>query len=167
MMKTVTKKLFNYLLLLLAAIPLIYILIFKFQQQSIRHKMEERLEASVLHTICIPENKVQWMKKGKEIKVDGKMFDIKSFHIQNGVYVFTGLYDEEETALRDNLQYEQEKNSQNSKQFTQLFQLLQSIYNDPQHDTFFPVTKSGPDMINYNSALITQFISIITPPPRA
>lgn len=166
MMKTVTKKLFTYLLLLLAAFPIIYILIFKFQQQSIRLKMEERLETSVLHTICIPENQVQWMKKGKEIKVDGKMFDIKSFHIQDGVYVFTGLYDDEETALRDKLEYEQEKNSQNSKQLSQLFQLLQSFYNDPQHDIFFPDAKSGSDIIKNNSALLTRFISIITPPPR-
>ena len=126
MLKTTTKKTITYFLLFLAAVPLIYILTFKVQQHTIRHKMNARLEANVLHTICIPEHDVHWMKNGKEISVNGKMFDIKSFHINEGVYVFKGLYDDEETALREQLQKEQETNSTNSKQLTRLFQLLQS-----------------------------------------
>jgi len=167
MLKTVTKKTITCFLLFLAAVPLIYILTFKVHQQSIRHKMKVRLEAKVLHTISIPEHDVIWMKNGKEIYVNGKMFDIKSFHINDGVYVFKGLYDDEETVLREQLQKEQESNSTNSKQLTRLFQLLQSFYNDTQSELYFPKTKSGSELIKDNSATISQFISITTPPPRA
>jgi len=38
------------------------------------------------------------------------MFDIKSSHLQNGEYVFSGLYDEEETALLEQLQKDQQNN---------------------------------------------------------
>lgn len=167
MLKTATKKSISYLLLFLAAVPLLYILTFKFQQHAIRQKMKSRLEAHVLHTISIPEHQVHWIKNGKEIKVNGKMFDIKSFQTRDGVCVFTGLYDHEETALRNQLQKEQENNSSNSKQLTQLFQLLQSFYNDSHGEFFFPDHLTGSDMIKDNTRLLTQFISIITPPPRA
>jgi hypothetical protein len=167
MLKTATKKSITYLLLLLAAVPLIYILIFKIQQDSIQHKMKGRLNEQILHTISIPEHEIHWIKNGKEIFVNGRMFDIKSFHFQNGVCVFSGLYDEEETVLLEHLQKEQQNNTTNSKQLTQLFQLLQSFYNDPQHEIFFPDNQSGVELIKDNSALISQYISIITPPPRA
>lgn len=167
MLKTLNKKTITYLLLLLTAVPLIYILTFKVQQQHIRHKMKEKLEAAVLHKVSIPEHQVHWMKEGKEIKVSGKMFDIKSFELKNGVYVFTGLFDDEETELREQLQKEQQNNSTNSKQLTKLFQLLKTFYNDSQHELFFPNTNSGSEIIKDNSALLSQYITIITPPPRA
>lgn len=167
MLRTATKRAFTYLLLLLAAMPLVYTLFMGIPQRAIQQKMKRRLETQFLHTISVAENDIQWIKNGKEIWVNGRMFDIKSSSLRNGVYVFSGLYDEEETALLEQLQKDQQNNNANSKQLVQLFQLLQSFYNDPQEEIVSPENIPGTKFIPDASPLASQFISIFTPPPQA
>jgi hypothetical protein len=167
MLRTATKKASTYLLLLLAAMPLAYTLIIGIPQKAIQHKMKEKLETQILQTVTVAENAIVWINDGKEIWVNGRMFDIRSSHLQNGVYVLSGLYDEEETVLVEHLQKDQQNNSANSKQLVQLFQLLQSFYNSPQEELVSFVNIPGPEFIPDASPLASQFISIFTPPPQA
>jgi hypothetical protein len=167
MLRTATKRTTTYLLLLLAAMPLVYSLFMGIPQRAIRHRMKERLETQFLHTITIAKKNIHWIKDGKEIWVDGRMFDINSSSLQNGVYVFSGLYDEEETALMDQLQKDQQNNNANSKQLVQLFQLLQSFYNTSQEEIVSSGNIPGDKFIPDASPLASQFISIFTPPPQA
>ena len=129
--------------------------------------MKEKLEEAMLHTIKVPEAKVQWVKFKKEIRLDGKMFDVKSFSVSNGEYVFTGLYDEEETALNNYF----EKNTDQNKAATNhmlssLFKLLQSIYTsditEPMPLVDGPITFC-PLILQYTSS---SFKDILTPPPQ-
>lgn len=167
MLRTATKRTTTYLLLLLAAMPLLYALLIGIPQRAIQHKMKERLETQLLRTISVAKNDVHWIKDGKEIWVNGRMFDIKSSHLQkNGVYVFSGLYDEEETALLEQIQKDQQNNNSNGKQLVQLFQLLQSFYNNPQEEIASPGNIPGGKFIPDASPLASQFISIFTPPPQ-
>jgi hypothetical protein len=110
MMKTATKRVVSCLLLLLAAMPFIYTLVVGVQQQSIREKMKVQLGTHVLQSVTIPMNEVHWIMNGKEIWINGRMFDIRSSHFQNGEYVFSGLYDEDETVLLKQLQKEEQNN---------------------------------------------------------
>jgi hypothetical protein len=167
MLRTATKRTTTYLLLLLAAMPLVYTLFIGIPQKAIRHKMKERLETQILHNITVAETDVHWIKNGEEIWVNGRMFDIRSSHLRNGVYIFSGLYDEEETALLEQIQKDQQNNSDNSKQLVQLFQLLQSFYNNPQEEIVSPGNTPGGNFIADASPLASQFISIFTPPPQA
>lgn len=167
MLRTATKRAATYLLLLLAAMPLVYTLFMGIPQKTIQQKMKRRLETQFLHSISVPENEIQWIKDGKEIWVNGRMFDIKSSALRNGVYVFSGLYDEEETALLEQIQKDQQNNNTNSKQLVQLFQLLQSFYNNPQEEIVSPENIPGIKFIPDASPLASQFISIFTPPPQA
>lgn len=165
MLRTATKRTTIFLLLLLAAMPLIYTLFTGIAQKSIQHKMKERLETQLLHKITVAEKDIHWIKEGKEIWVDGRMFDIKSSHLRNGVYIFSGLYDEEETALLEKLK-KNHHNSDNNKQLVQLFQLLQSFYNNIQEEIVFPEIIPLGKFVPGTSPLASQFISIITPPPQ-
>ncbi|HMK24898.1 MAG TPA: hypothetical protein VK483_02635 [Chitinophagaceae bacterium] len=167
MLRTATKRITTYLLLLLAALPLVYTLFIGIPQKVIQHRMKEKLETQLLHSITIAKKDVHWIKDRKEIWVNGRMFDIKSSHLQNGVYVFSGLYDEEETALLEQIQKDQQNNSSNNKQLVQLFQLLQSFYNNPQEEIVSPGNIPGGKFIPEASPLASQFISIFTPPPQA
>jgi hypothetical protein len=167
MLRTATKMTSNCLLLLLAAMPLLYTLLIGIPQKAIQHKMKERLETQSLHTITVAENDVQWTRDGEEIWVNGRMFDIKSSHLQNGVYVFSGLYDNEETAFLEHLQKDQQNNPENNKQLVQLFQLLQSIYSNPKEEIIFPENSPADKFIPGSSPLASQYISIFTPPPQA
>ena len=167
MLRTATKRISAYLLLLLAAIPLIYILIVRVQQQSIRHRMKERLEANDLHSVTISENDVHWINNGKELLINGRLFDVWSSHLRNGVYVFSGLYDEEETSFLGQIQKDQQNNNGNSKQLAQLFQLLQSFYNNTPEEIVLPENNPGSKFISGSPALVSQYISIFSPPPQA
>ena len=68
-------------------------------QQYIKYTVSERLESEELLTVTIPVSKVEWMEEGKEIMVEGKMFDIQTYFEKDGVFTATGLFDERETAV--------------------------------------------------------------------
>jgi len=128
--------------------------------------MKERLEKERLHTVVIPGSEVQWVKYKKEIRVHGKMFDIKSFNVKNDKYTFTGLFDEEETALNDFLK-EKAHNEQENHMLASILKMLHSVYAVDENTPL--VTGRIPRVY---SPLILQhtcspFKNILTPPPQA
>ena len=126
--------------------------------------MKEKLEEQFLHTVVLPKEKVVWIKYNREIIFENKMFDVKSFSERNGMVYFLGLFDEEETALKDLL--EKDKNGEGNKQLTQLIDWLHSPC------TVFPTGSyiiegqlkvcSFPILLNIPS----PFKNVLTPPPQ-
>ena len=99
-----------------------------------------------------------------EISVNGHMFDINSKKLENGIYTFTGLYDDDETELIQK-QESTEKDKQQNKLLTQFFKSLPVFCN--QYDT----SDNPPLLSNCYIALasqnpIKQFQKISTPPPQ-
>ena len=129
--------------------------------------MKERMEKSLLHTIRIDEDKVVWIKPGKEIFVNGKMFDIKKTEKTNGKVIFHGLYDEEETALKKNIENSMKKD-RSSQQYllSNLFSILFGAYHQ-SGDTEVPVLILNAEK---NGIIIHPWLqpvlTILTPPPR-
>lgn len=127
--------------------------------------MKQKLEKQVLQTVVIPEKDVTWMDK-HEIWVNEQMFDISSVKFENGIYTFTGLYDEEETYI-----VKREKEAKKKKKFddtllTQFFKCIQNSFFSNNAETLEPICFS-----DHNSSLaiagpVTQFKEILTPPPR-
>jgi hypothetical protein len=68
-------------------------------QFYIKQRMEASLERDALQTITLPADKVQWYEEGREILVGGKMFDLKTYTITDGIFTAQGIYDEEETEV--------------------------------------------------------------------
>jgi len=66
-------------------------------QYHIKQKVDKAFAEKELQTIVLPENEVNWYEQGKEIMVNGKMFDLKAYSICKGVFTAIGVYDEEET----------------------------------------------------------------------
>lgn len=129
--------------------------------------MKERLESSILHSITLNIDEIQWAKPGKEICVNGKMFDIKSKEKKGGVITFKGLYDEEETILKKNLNENWEKNKTRQNQLIgQIFQSLNNLYYSnnnwvsPSYDIKFK------KHFFYLSQLAYGYPDILTPPPK-
>ena len=166
-MKTNQPKILSLFFILLGMLPLIFSLTVIVRKQQVLHRMKERMEKSLLHTIILEQDKVVWMKPGKEILVDGKMFDIKKTEETNGKIVFHGLYDEDETALKENVDNSMEK--QRSSQQSLLSNLFSLIMGACHHsddneipDIIFCTEEKMLLLLPWSQPVLT----ILTPPPQ-
>ena len=96
-------KLLAALALLLLLAPLVGGVYLPLKQALHWYQMEEALEQCSLHTLKIPKIAVQWVKPGKEILVQGRFFDVKSIAWQSDTAIITGLFDEEEKKIEQQL----------------------------------------------------------------
>ncbi len=149
-------------------LPWLFILVFSIKQQSIRHRMKEKLEENISHHVVrMANDEIIWVKKGKEIEVHGKMFDIKTSESKNGMTTFTGLFDEEETALKKQWQEDWQKRSANDNQLlVQLFS-LQTIFVESSNNENPAIAQTSVTGSFMSADLPTRYKIILTPPPRA
>ena len=127
--------------------------------------MKEKLETSLLQTITINEKDVVWMDD-HEIWVNEYMFDIHTKKLVNGIYTFTGLFDEQETNLVNKHKDTTEKNKEENQLLSSLFQLLQSAFIEDEANSLLTgliITEYRPLILRNISS---PFINIITPPPQ-
>lgn len=166
-LKPILKKLTSLFFILPGFAPLLFIIIFTVKQQAIRHRMKERMENQSLHSITLANNEIDWVKKGKEIRVNGKMFDIKSITCKNGLITFYGLYDEEETILKTVFETGCKKNMTAEYMLLgQLFQCLQGVYFPPPVNNLFLSMKQLHEYSLNTPKIKSRFKTILTPPPQ-
>lgn len=68
-------------------------------QQWIRWEKIEELEHAKLIQVKVSRSSINWIKEGKELLIDGNLFDVKSIEEKYDQVILTGLYDHEETAI--------------------------------------------------------------------
>lgn len=147
--------------------PLLFVISFAIRQQRIRHRMKERMEEQMLHIVTLDNNDIHWAKKGKEIWVNGKLFDIKSFEQINGKTIFCGLYDEEETSLNKTFSENWKKDlSGQTSLLSQLFQCFQNLFFKQVAEISTLTDKKSCLFPISTVRLVTQFKTILTPPPQ-
>ena len=146
--------------------PLLFVASFAARQQITKYKMRALLEERLLQEITINDNEIQWIEKNEEIRIDGKMFDIKNAIHHNGTSTFTCLFDGEETLLIWRLDQAQEQNSPaHNKLLTDFFQWLQSVYDGTDHpNDFFYINPLHRHVLTV-SHLPNQFVAVVVPPP--
>jgi hypothetical protein len=150
----------------LIAGPLLSILILQGLQWHARHEAEERMEREAMVTVTIPVQDLRWHKKGKEVVIDGKLFDVKTLRQTGGQIVLTGLFDDAETAIVDLLE-QQASHSKQSYGITYLFVLLlqfvaiQGIFILISYRVAQPAACAKPLPF-----YISPFLGIAAPPPR-
>lgn len=147
--------------------PVLFTVFFLYKQQRVRYEMKEKLEDEMLQTIVVPAKQLIWVKYKKEISVGGKMFDVKSIRLEDDSYIFTGLYDHEETALNNYLEKHTDQENESGRQLlSSIFQLLQASFIDDETNsslTCVPVSKYSPFILQHISF---PFKNILTPPPQ-
>jgi hypothetical protein len=164
---TVLKKIYTLFLLLLCCLPFFFYALFNIQQIRIQHLMKERLENQSLRQLVIAEQDIQWVNEGREILVDGKMFDIKTFHLEKGVYHISGLYDEEETSLVKQLEKQQQSNTTSgNKILVQFIQLFQSNLSQDFNSGCLLPTLSNNHAAEKDWSLASGSVAVLTPPPQ-
>ena len=165
-MKHLLKKIIALVFLLPGFMPVLITLLFLYKQQLIRHEMKVKLETSLLQTIMINEKDVVWMDD-HEIWVNEHMFDIHAKKLENGMYTFTGLYDEQETDLVKKHKDTTEKNNEEYQLLSSLFQLLQNAFMEDEPNSLITDlirTEYRPLILQYKPS---PFKAILTPPPQS
>ena len=110
-MLTVKKQFTAFALLLLVVFPLFLSVGIFIKQQLVQQQRTQRFKTEVLETFTIKAEKVDWVEVGKEIRVDGKLFDVKSFKITGNNIVFTGFFDgKEDKLVQQIVKLEKQKN---------------------------------------------------------
>jgi len=136
------------------------------KQRQLKYEAKERLEKINLKTIILSTQDFRWTEPGKEISIHGELFDIRSYSIKNGKFIFSGLFDKDETAL-DKLEHNWKNNQEENKLLSDLFQVLQSVFHSAT-----PLQEQPKDLANQYPYLSTDKLlfqpkKIITPPPQA
>jgi hypothetical protein len=161
------KKISAVFLLLLTALPSFYSLSLQIRQKAVHRQMKKELEEKMLCRINLAGRNYYWIEDQKEINIDGRLFDIKRVIRGNGNISVIGLYDQEETALVQQLEKNQEHNSRDYKQFALLLQLPLMIPDSFPNDPGNPNLKNKPEFPVTEQAPVTTVKLILTPPPQA
>lgn len=100
-------------LLLIMAIPLVFSVTLLTRQKFIQYQRDQKFKTEILQTITVSSDNIFWIKPGKEIYVDGKLFDVKSFEVEGNNISLTGFFDHKETHVVQHIvKLALEKNSQ-------------------------------------------------------
>lgn len=165
-MTTAKRYGFGWLLLLLAAMPLLVSVYLQVKQWHVQAEMKEALEKAALQTVHIT-GEPQWAEASKEIWIDGQLFDVKSIITTENGYIVTGLFDYTETGIKKTAA--RQSNEQNGGVKTSVWQLLLlPFYPTVTINTTISSTiiNSRKSYINFNTPLSYSCLGVLTPPPN-
>jgi hypothetical protein len=156
-------------LLLLVAMPLILSVGIFIKQKLIQLQRRERFETELVQTITVPAEKIYWVKQGKEILLNGKLFDVKSFKTAGDNIILTGFYDHKEDKLVKhitNLIHDDDDSRRPPNQFIIKF-LCFPVYKDV---TVFTLQSNWQiihhQFPDYTEALSSPDFAAALPPPK-
>lgn len=87
------------MLLLILAIPLFFSVSVLVKQQIVQSQRNEKFSKEILQTITVSSSDIYWVKPGKEILFNGKLFDVKSYVKKGKSFSLTGFFDKKEDKL--------------------------------------------------------------------
>ncbi len=124
------KKIWALCMLFILVAPLFSFIYYLYAKSRMRYEMEEWLENAALERVSVPFEGLTWVKYGKEVRINGKLFDVKSFTKTSNQITLTGLYDSKEDELhhRLNKMLDQEDDPLQYRRITSL--LLIPLYSE-------------------------------------
>lgn len=129
--------------------------------------MKERLENVSLKSIIIEKDSFTWVENNKEIKINGKLFDVKSYYVVADKIVFSGLYDEDEDAIDEKVNLLTTKNKQATFPIEKLSEiyLANMAWRCEYNLTDYQV-KNKLSYFFYNEVAVSQPRIFFAPPPN-
>lgn len=154
-------------LLLIVAIPLLLSIGFLLTQLSIQVQMECELENAATQKFTLGADQVHWIKKNKEILIDGKYFDLKSITVNKDSIIVEGIFDEDEDVLNEKYGGMTDHKKQahpfcNSLAFLFIFNATLPSSPTLELDLLSLCSKKW-DTTSRN--IVSQFLLVYTPPP--
>lgn len=157
-------------LLITIGMPSLVFIYYQASQAYLRFEMEEELEKEKLQTVRVPAHKVVWYKKNKEIIVDGKLFDVKTQVYAEGVVEFTGLFDEKETEIAQQLEAMKNQHSDGADDTESITVKYASIFLYKEDGWLNRFDQYLAKLIHHNqfseNHRLSPVLSIPSPPPK-
>ena len=130
--------------------------------------MEVRMEKENLHAATIPISEVIWVKKEKEILLNGRMFDIKKYTIDGQMMTVYGIFDEKEKKLALQFSLFQEHGASKAVPGGICHLIFTCFFSAPA--TQFGITRNF-EIIDYPIFYVSNprppFLAVLSPPPDA
>jgi len=123
-MYSLTKKIIAFVFLLTVSVPVCLSVKFILEQALIEEEADEKMNTVVLQKVSIAKADIVWIKAGKEILLDGKLFDIKYTESNNDIVTFTGFFDTEETEVVEKFKKYTEANDRKNPLSKMAFKFL-------------------------------------------
>lgn len=141
---------------------------YEMAKREAREKMEKKLEKEQLVQLQLPADELHWYKPGKEIVHEGSLFDIKTIRIEDGIAYISGLYDQQETRIKENLHALQRKKEKDQGAGRLAYKWTsQTLF--VEYAELPPLTPEGPEVKRFSAITVqypTVYTDIIVPPPE-
>ena len=162
------KKIVAFVFVIITLCPVIAFYTLSICKKIVQHQMEEKMERSLLQTIVAKKGSFTWIKMNKEILINGKMFDVKSYKINVEETTFKGLYDEDEKKIVQDINELSSEKNEPLQPTLQLLKVLLATYtievSDYPNNVIFKEIKN--EYFNYDELLAFHHTSIFLPPPN-
>jgi len=167
-MHSLTKRTIASVFIIVASIPFTLSVYFLVQQEMIHFNIHKAFEEQSLQTMRIIKADAEWINEGKELLINGKLFDVKYIREAGNYIEVTGLFDGKEDELNHQLKKtEREKSPVNSighnTLITFLFQTLFSNATDVNTNTLM-LTRNYSFLNTEN--LYSIYTNLKSPPPK-
>lgn len=156
---------------MILALPGIFFIVYQVQQWQIRHAMEEKLEEDNLQTLVVAANHLVWEEEGKELIIEGTLFDVKKINpMPNGTVEVIGLFDRQETAIKK-MASDLTASSSSTEKNAKLGARIVSVTLFHQSTDFPALVPPEKDLSVYQPRktdyLVCTYLPIHCPPPEA
>ncbi len=147
--------------------------VFKYRQSVIRKEIKKEIKNGVaetdLTTLTVTQmlnGKLEWIKPGKEFRLNGNMYDIVRSDFENGNFVYKCINDTQETELFAELDSLVEKRMNGDEDDFQknLVKDFIKFHFNSKSDFLFPSTIDN--YFSLHSSFFHFSFSIPSPPPR-
>lgn len=163
------RKITAFGLLLLLAIPLFFSVALLVKQKLVQHLREERFDTELLETVVVSPGEFYWVKKGKEVIIGDKLFDVESYQTEGNKIVLTGFFDVRESSLVQHIKELAKQDDKSSNPFNlRVIKLLLSC----AYTNELEVTYNGYwEFVSKQYYLFDEMtpvssLQLISPPPR-
>ena len=128
--------------------------------------MEKSMKIEKLHRSVLPLQDVIWVKAGKEILLEGRMFDIEKYSISGSEMTVYGLFDKKENKLNSHF-YGYKKHTAGNITGAGVLHIIFTCFFQPDPQNY-PIHAAFRDCLPFNSfSYMPQeiYMAVISPPP--
>ncbi|MDN3654947.1 hypothetical protein QWZ08_04860 [Ferruginibacter paludis] len=132
-------------------------------QQLIQWQMMEELESASFTTVVLNKSAIHWIRAGKEMEINGSLFDVENMSTIGDSCIVKGLFDEKEEALLKTIKKSQQESPYNTPIHLLVSKSL-SLFLFTEYKTACSQLQENCEQEKYHLFTISCFTSHFLPP---